>query len=95
MPWEFKRLTPAELYAIADARQTEKRKDEDFMDAMNARLCETMVMIATHGASTTPLHAYMLRPPELTKQSDEQMMNGLTAFANVIKKGHEEGQCRK
>jgi hypothetical protein len=91
MPWEFKRLTPAELYAIADARRTEKRKDEDFMDALNARLCETMVMIATHGNSTAPHQAYMLRPPAPVKQTDDQMINGVLAFATVIK----EGQCRK
>lgn len=93
MPWEFRKLTPAELYAIADARQAEKRKDEDFMDALNARLCETMVMIATHGNSQTPHHAYMLRPPEPVKQTDSQMINGVVAFANVIKEG--KGQCRK
>lgn len=85
MPREFRKLTPAEFTKIANARITDRRDQQDFMDALNARQCQIMMQIATNGGEVGPVSQYMLRPPELQPQPEDQMINGLVAFASVIK----------
>jgi hypothetical protein len=83
MPWEFRRLTPAEFNTLANARITDRKEQQDFMDALNARQCQIAVMVA--GGKPGKIADYMLRPPELVPQDDDQMISGLIGFAQVVK----------
>ena len=90
MPAEFRRLTPAEFYAVAVGRIKDRNDQYDFHDQLNAKQC---VVIALSGNVTmkdgrVPTERdFLLHPSdEPDTQSEDNIRNGLIMWSNAIKR---------